>query len=146
MSRPIDEKGRRRLYLELLDGPLADAFDAIERLLIREASIERLLREARLLGDGEQRRDRLFHGPLPLLPEQRVDQGKIFVLVVLAGATREHESRSGETVEWEFAENVADLPRVDVPLLEFGECHLLEMRTVRAGHRCIFDDGDRRLV
>src|SRR6185295_11690726 len=69
MSRSIDEKCRRRLHLELLDGPLADAFDAVEHLLIREASIERLLGEARLLGDGEQRRDGLFDRPLPLLPE-----------------------------------------------------------------------------
>src|SRR5512132_26401 len=32
----INEKSRRRLNLELVDGALADAFDAVEHLLIRE--------------------------------------------------------------------------------------------------------------
>jgi hypothetical protein len=44
MLRSIDEKSRRRLDLELVDGALADAFDAIEHLLIREAGVESLFR------------------------------------------------------------------------------------------------------
>src|SRR5262245_30689824 len=99
MRLSVDKEGRRRLHLELLDGPLPDAFDAVEHLLIRKTGIESLLGEACLLGDREQGRERFFDRPLPLLAEQRVDQSKVSVLVVLAGAAREHEGRSGETVE-----------------------------------------------
>src|SRR5262249_51102031 len=38
--RPVDEKGGGRLHLELVDGALAHAFDAIKHLLIREAGVE----------------------------------------------------------------------------------------------------------
>src|ERR1017187_1970108 len=59
---------------------------------------------------------------------------------------REHQRRARQIVEREIAQDVADLAGVDVALLKFRECSLLEMRAVRAGHRGIFDDGDRRLV
>src|SRR5450759_1848512 len=145
-QRPIDEKCRGRLHFELVHGALTHAFHGIPGLLIRQAGVETLLGEAGLLGDRHQRRDRFFDRPLPLLAEQRVDHGIIFVLVVLGGAMREHERRARQIVEREIAQDVADLAGVDVALLKFRECRLLEMRAVRAGHRGIFDDGDRRLV
>ena len=95
--------------------------DAVENLLVREARIESLLGETGLLGDREQRRHRLFHRPLPLLAEQRVDHGEILVRVVLAGAARQHEGGGSEIVERKFAENVTHLAGVDVLLLDFRE-------------------------
>ena len=133
------------LDLELLDGALAHAFHGVPGLLILQAGVEALLGHAGLLGDRHQRRHRFFDRPGLLLAEECFHHGIIFVGVVVGGAMREHEDRARQIVEREIAQDIADLAGIDVALLDFRECGLLEMRAVRASHRGIFDDGDRRL-
>src|SRR5262245_59866513 len=135
----IDEKGRCGIDVELLRGTRALSHKALLQLVIRKALIERLLREARLLGDREHRLQRFLHHPILLLCEERVDQRKIFVL---AGAAREHRGGKSERIERKFPEDEAHLSGVDVFLLHLGICGLVEMAAVGAGHRGIFDDGD----
>src|SRR5258708_14430288 len=76
----IDEKGGRGIDVELLLGPRALVHEALLHLVIRKALIERLLIEARLLGDGEHRLQRLLHHPILPLREEGVDQRTIAVL------------------------------------------------------------------
>ena len=96
-----------------------------------------------LLGDRHELRDRLLDRPLGLLLKQRLDQRIEFVLV---GAARQHRGAGGQRIEREFAEDEAHLAGVDVALLQFRIGGLVEVRAVRAGHRGVFDDGDRSVV
>src|SRR5262249_15741417 len=139
----IDEEGRRGVHIELRCRPRAGFLDAGEHLLIRQAFVEALLGEAGLLGDGEHRLQRLLHHPVLLLREEGLDQRKIFVL---AGAARQHGGGGGQRVERKFPENEANLAGIDVFLLQLRVRRLVEMAAVRAGHRGIFDDGDRGIV
>src|ERR1051326_5717478 len=76
----IDEKRRRRVHAELLRAALTHPIDAVEHLLIRQAFVESLLGEAKLLGDREELRQRIAHErPLLLGLEQRVADVEIFV-------------------------------------------------------------------
>src|SRR5262249_31727101 len=52
----VHKKGRGRLHLVDVHGALPRVFDAVKQLLIREAGIEALLGEARLLGNRQERR------------------------------------------------------------------------------------------
>src|SRR5712692_9983982 len=110
----VDEEGRGGLDAELLRRPLPCLLDAVEHLLIRQALVEALLGEAGLLGDPQQRLQRLLGHPLLLLGKERLDQREKFVL---AGATRQHGAGGGQRIEREFPENEADLAGVDVFLL-----------------------------
>src|SRR5262245_22321092 len=73
----VDEEGRGGVHAELLRPAVAHRVDAVEHLLVGEAGLETLLGEAVLLGDPEQRLERLLHHPVLLLGEQRVDQGVV---------------------------------------------------------------------
>src|SRR5579871_6763570 len=56
-----------RIDLELLRAPISHLLDLGEQRLVVDARLETLLREAGLLGDGEQRRNRFAHCPFLLL-------------------------------------------------------------------------------
>src|SRR5262249_4966817 len=70
----IDEEGRGCLDFELGRAVLRVLLDFFEQRLVFKASIEALLRETRLFGDGEQRRDWFPHHPFLLKLEQSLDQ------------------------------------------------------------------------
>src|ERR1700731_2374160 len=138
----VDEKSGRARYAELLGGPFAHPFDAVLDLVIRQAGLEALLGEAGLLGDRHQGLERLLHHPFPLLLEQGVDDREVFVV---AGAARQHVARHIERAERELAEDEVHLSGVDVFRFDLGILMDEEVRAVGAGHRRVFDQGDRRL-
>src|SRR5438034_1313102 len=138
----IDEKRRRGIDVELLRRARALLLEIAEQLLIREALVEALLGESGLLGDGEHGLQRFLHHPVLLLREEGLDQREEFVL---AGAARQHGGGGRERIEREFAENEAHLAGVDVLLFQLGVGGLVKMAAVRAGHRSVFDDGDRSI-
>src|SRR5919198_6163107 len=69
----IDEKGRRGIDVELLRRARALPLEVAEQLLIREALVEALLGESRLLGDGEHGLQRFLDHPVLLLCKEGLD-------------------------------------------------------------------------
>src|SRR5579863_5677038 len=87
---PVDEESWRRVDAELFVGALAHRFNPFKEIaVVSEAGIEALLGKTFLLGDRQQRLDRVLHQPITLLAEQGFDERKISIL---AGAARQHES------------------------------------------------------
>src|SRR6266700_6608638 len=143
----IDEEGRGGIDAELLRCPRTHVLDAIEELLILQALVEALLAQPSLLGDGKERLQRPLHHPIPLLGKQRLDHRVVALrrrlrdLRIgrsradgLGRAARQHEACGGKLVEWEFAEDEANLAGVDVALLELRIGGLMEVGAMRAGH------------
>src|SRR5205807_8049334 len=106
----IDEKRRRGIDAEL-HCPGSRFLDARKHALIRQALVEALLGETRLSGDAQHRLQRFLHHPVLLLREQGLNHREI---LILAGATREHGPGRRQGVEWELAEDEANLPAIDV--------------------------------
>ena len=81
--------------------------------------------------------------PVLLLLEQDLDHRIVFVL---GQAARERESAGRDRIERELAQDVARLAGVDVFLLEVRIDRGVEAGAMAAGHRGVFDDGDRRFL
>src|SRR6516165_711545 len=138
----VDEKGGGGIDVEFVRRARLGLLEGVEHLLIREAFVKRLLGEAGLLGDGKHGLERLLHHPILLLRKEGFDQREKFVV---AGAARQHGGGGRERIEGKFPEDEAHLAGVDVFLLHLGVGGLVKMAAVRAGHRGVFDDGDRRV-
>src|SRR6516165_7012085 len=136
----VDEKSGRRIHSELCRRSIAACFNAGKYLLIRETFLKALLGKPCLLRDRQHRLQWLMHHPVPLLREQRFNQGEVLVLARTSG---QHGTGCGELVERELAEDEANLAGIDVLGLQLRIGRLVEMGAVRAGHGCILDDRHR---
>ena len=129
------------LYSLLPRSRIAD--DVVVELLIRQALLEALLREAGLLGDLLQHRERLAHRPFVLAvrtarrsapwpfspPAQRAS---------MEAATASSSSGNSRKMK-------RTLPVSMYLRLQRRIGRLVEGGAVRAGHRGVFDDRDRRI-
>ncbi len=141
----VNEEGGCGIHAEHVRTALADGDDVVEQLLIGDALVVALLREAGLLHDVEERGARIgaHERPVVLLGEHGRDQRQRLALACTAGG---HRGDGGQVVEREFAHHEPDLARLDVLFLDLRQHLVVERRAVTAGHGGVLDHGDRRLL
>ena len=141
---PLMKKVGVEFDLELVGGAVAHPFDAVEHLLIRQAGLEALLGEAGLLGDVEQRPERLFHRPLAAAcSNSRSTIGK-YLSLAAQRASMKAPAASGSSGNSRKMKRT--LPVSMYFSFSFGKVSTVKCGAMRAGHRGVFDDRDRRVL
>ena len=129
------------MHPKFVRGLGSDSIHIVQKLLVRQASFEGLLCKTRQTGDLKQGFASVGGcRPGPLLLEQDIDHRKE---LWFRRATRQHDGGCSARIERKLAQDEAHLAGVDVFFLERLIIILVKAGAMRAGHRHVFDDGDR---
>src|SRR5690606_18343876 len=108
----VNEESRRCTHAKILRSTLHRSSHIIEKLLVRQASLEGLLCKTGKFCNLQESRFAVLGGrPLLLLLEENVDHREV---PVFRCAARQHESGSRARIERELTEDEPCLARIDI--------------------------------
>ena len=153
MLHPVDEECGRRVHsifvaalhpVRVHQRQVVLVVDAFIHFFLRHARKAALLFQTLLNVFFRQLSVRLTEllDPVHLIREQQINEGKILIPRQTARRGGGHARRAVQRI---FAENHADLARIDVVLRQPWHDLALESGAVGTRHRGVFDDGNRRI-